>query len=54
MDAMRQLLDASVGNRGAVANCRRELRRTRDAERAVDELSRRLPARTPERTPTSA
>lgn len=41
-DMVRGLLDDSVGNAGAVRNCRTELLERRDAERQVEALCRRV------------
>ena len=42
-ELVRNLLDESVGTRGALRNCRTELSRRAEAEREVDRLCRRIP-----------
>ena len=44
LDSMRTVLDEALGNRGAVRNCRTELRRRLEAEQTVAQLCRRIPA----------
>ena len=41
-DIVRVLVDDSVGNAGAVRNCRAELAQRRDADQQVDALCRRM------------
>lgn len=41
-DIVRVLLDDSVGNAGAVRNCRTELARRRDADQQIEALCRRV------------
>lgn len=43
LDTVRVVLDETLGNRGAVRNCRTELRRRQEAERAVRQLCERIP-----------
>ena len=43
-DIVRVLLDDSVGNAGAMRNCRAELAKRRDAEQQIDALCRRMPS----------
>lgn len=41
-DIVRVLLDDSVGNAGAVRNCRTELAKRRDADQQIEALCRRV------------
>ena len=41
-DIVRVLVDDSVGNAGAVRNCRAELARRRDADQQIEALCRRM------------
>lgn len=41
-DIVRVLLDDSVGNAGAVRNCRTELAKRRDAEQQIEALCHRV------------
>lgn len=43
VDIVRVLMDETLGNAGAVRNCRTELVGRRDADRQVDALCRRMP-----------
>lgn len=47
VDVIKQLVDESVGNRGAMQNCRQELRHRRRVEDSVDQICRRLPTPAP-------
>lgn len=47
VDIVRVLMDETLGNAGAVRNCRSELVRRRDADRQVDALCRRMPPAQP-------
>lgn len=42
-DTVRAVLDEALGNRGAVRNCRTELRRRQEVDQAVHRLCARIP-----------
>lgn len=53
LDVIRVVIDDSVGTRGALANCRRELARIHDNDQAVRQLCSRIQAADSRLQPTT-